>query len=150
MRLDEKREWGRFKMWQNHTDTIRPSVCEHSLHVTCKLRYASIRLCCLSEAHSISPSTDRNHDLGTRELSADGGDRGLGLKIGGCVGGGKGEDDMVDTLSICRALWAGGMPSERFVSVLEQRLAGKEHSLIGIHKETGMCRSCKQRRKERQ
>jgi hypothetical protein len=143
------REKGRFKVRQNHTDTIRPSVCEHSLHVTCKLRNASIRLCCLSEAHSISPSTDRNHDLGTGELSTDGGDRGLGLESGRCVGGGKGEDDMVDTISICCALWAGGMPSARFVSVVEQRLAGKEHSLIGIHKESGMCRSCKQRRKYR-
>jgi len=133
-----------------HTDAIRPSVRKHSLHITRKLGDASIRLRRLSEPDSVTPPTDSNHDLGIGELSADSGDRSLGLESGSCVGGGEGEDYMVDTPSVCCILRAGGMPSEEFMSIVKKRLGRKEHSLICVHNEASVCRSCKQRRKEGQ
>jgi len=133
-----------------HTDTICPSVREHSLYITRKLGNASIRLRRLGKPDSVTPSTDGYHDLGIRKLGADGGDRSLGLESSSCVGCGEGKDYMVDTLSVCCIRWAGGMPPEKFVSAVAKRLGRKEHLLVRVHNEASVCRSCEQRRKERQ
>lgn len=101
-----------------HTNTIRPSVRKHSLHITRKLGNSSIRLRRLSKTESVAPSTDSNHDFGIGELSADLGDRSIGLESSSCVGGGEGKDYMIDALSVCFVRWASGMPSEEFVSAV--------------------------------